>query len=82
MHLNSIRINDPDNGVWLPANKKHTPHWSMPAAMGHLEYHTHKYEYKVAQRIRLRNTETQIRTELNIIGKQMQLNEFSVKDEL
>lgn len=82
MHIHSIRINDPDNGVWLPTYKKHTPHWSMPAAMGHLEYHTHKYEYKVAQRIRLKTTEAHIRTELNIIGKQMQLNAFTVRDEL
>ena len=35
MHLLGVRINDPDNGVWLPKTKKDLPLWSMPAALAH-----------------------------------------------
>lgn len=74
MHIRGIRINDPDNGVWLPRSKKFTPHWSMPQAPAHLQCHTNEYEYKVSQRIRGRLAEGQIRTELRLIGKLLQQN--------
>lgn len=72
MHTRGIRINDPDNGVWLPMHRKHTPHWSMPNAKAHLQYHTKEYEYNIAARIRTKGTEKLVRYELNFIGKLMQ----------
>ncbi len=52
MHLHCIRINDPDNGVWMVRLKKDKGHWSMPNASSHLEIHTHNYEFWVYQKIR------------------------------
>jgi hypothetical protein len=44
MYLYKIRINDPDNGTWLPRYKKDKGHWSMPNAPAHSEIHGHNYE--------------------------------------
>lgn len=44
LHFYNIRINDPDNGVWLPRGKKDKGHWAMPNAPAHAEIHTHNYE--------------------------------------
>ncbi|WP_074903808.1 AHH domain-containing protein [Microbulbifer thermotolerans] len=44
LHLYGIRINDPDNGVWLPRTKFDKGHWSMPDAPAHSEIHTFNYE--------------------------------------
>lgn len=74
MHRFGIRVNDPDNGVWLPTYKKYTPHWSMPDAKGHLEYHTIGYESWVTQKIRARRDESLIRMELNLIGDLLKAN--------
>ena len=44
LHIFGIRINDPDNGVWLPMHKADKGHWSMPKAPAHSEIHTYNYE--------------------------------------
>ena len=44
MFLYKIRINDPDNGTWLPRAKKDKGHWSMPNAPAHSEIHGYNYE--------------------------------------
>lgn len=44
MFLYKIRINDPDNGAWLPRQKKDKGHWAMPNAPAHSEIHGHNYE--------------------------------------
>jgi hypothetical protein len=44
LHLYGIRINDPDNGVWMPRTKADKGHWSMPHAPAHSEIHTFNYE--------------------------------------
>ncbi len=74
IHRFGIRINDPDNGVWLPTYSKHTPLWSMPKSKGHLEYHTEGYERWVRNKLRVKSSEAFIRTELNLIGKLLQQN--------
>lgn len=76
MHLLGIQINDPDNGVWLPMYKKHTPHWTMPDAKGHLEYHTIGYENWVYNRIRVRSGEQFVRMELRKIADLLILNKL------
>ena len=44
LHFYNVRINDPDNGVWMPRHKADKGHWSMPSAPAHSEIHTHNYE--------------------------------------
>ncbi len=74
MHGYGVRINDPDNGVWLPRFKSHTPHWAMPDSKGHLQYHTHGYETWVRRKITRKSSEIFIRQELQIIGQLLQQN--------
>lgn len=44
MFLYKIRINDPDNGTWMPRHLKDKGHWSMPRCPAHSEIHGHNYE--------------------------------------
>jgi hypothetical protein len=74
IHRYGIRINDPDNGVWLPNATKHTPHWSMPNALGHNKYHTHGYESWLLRRLQSKSSEEFIRIELRLIGQELQEN--------
>lgn len=76
MHRFGVRINDPDNGVWLPMHKADTPLWSMPASKGHLEYHTNGYEAWIEERLKTRTGEAFIRIELNLIEKMLQANKL------
>jgi A nuclease family of the HNH/ENDO VII superfamily with conserved AHH len=69
LHLHNIRINDPDNGVWMLMNKKDKGHWSMPSANAHLEIHTHNYELWVYQRILSAFGEQEARAVLRQIAK-------------
>lgn len=76
MHRFGVRINDPDNGVYLPMYKKYTPHWSMPDSKGHLEYHTEGYEDWVRRKIQVKSGETFIRMELKLIGELLKINKL------
>lgn len=74
LHTAGVRINDPDNGVWLPRKASYTPHWSMPEALGHLQYHTNGYERWVSDRLETKFGDTFVRLELRIIGQLLQEN--------
>lgn len=76
MHRFGVRINDPDNGVYLPMYKKYTPHWSMPDSKGHLEYHTEGYEGWVRKKIQVKSGEAFIRIELRLIGELLKTNKL------
>lgn len=71
-----IRINDPDNGVWLPMYAKYTPHWSMPNSLGHLKYHTKNYETWVSRAVRAGLSEQRIRQNLVMLGTHLQNGTF------
>ncbi|MES2674570.1 MAG: AHH domain-containing protein [Pseudomonadota bacterium] len=74
IHRFGVRVNDPDNGVWLPTYSKHTPHWSMPDAKGHLQYHTEGYESWILRKLQAKSSEVLIRQELRLIGQALQEN--------
>jgi hypothetical protein len=75
LHLASIRINDPDNGVWLVRNKKDIPHRSMPNSKAHLQYHTHNYERWVnRQTLRHFASEGRMRMQLRLMGQMLEEN--------
>lgn len=44
MHECGIRINDPDNGVWMPRTKADKGYWTCPNQPAHSEIHTYNYE--------------------------------------
>jgi len=76
IHLFGVRINDPDNGVWLPSASKFTPNWSMPDALGHKQYHTEGYEKWVSMRLRNQSSEIFIRQELRLIALILEQNKL------
>ena len=76
LHVLGIRINDPDNGVWLLSKTKHAPHWSMPDSLGHLQYHTEGYEKWVADKLRRVSGEEFARMQLKLIGLALQQNKL------
>lgn len=76
LHTAGVRINDPDNGVWLPRKSSYTPHWSMPEALGHLQYHTNGYERWISDKLETKFGETFVRLELRIISKLLQENKL------
>ncbi|MGI9282457.1 MAG: AHH domain-containing protein [Endozoicomonas sp.] len=52
MHFHGIRINDPDNGVWMPREISDKGHPAMRHANAHAEIHTYNYEHWVHNRSR------------------------------
>ncbi|WP_370978596.1 AHH domain-containing protein [Agaribacterium sp. ZY112] len=62
-----IRINDPDNGVWMPRTDDDRGHWSMPNATPHSRIHTHNYERWVHGQIINLHSENEIRDKLTLI---------------
>jgi hypothetical protein len=76
IHLFGIRINDPDNGVWLPSSSRFTPHWSMPDALGHKHYHTEGYEKWMSMRLRNQSSDVFIRQELRLIALILEQNKL------
>lgn len=44
MFENNVRINDSDNGVWMPMTEEDRGHWAMPKTVPHSRIHTHNYE--------------------------------------
>ena len=60
----NIRINDPDNGVWMPREDKDIGHWAMPKCPPHLRIHTKNYERWVYRSIRYLSSELELRTQL------------------
>jgi A nuclease family of the HNH/ENDO VII superfamily with conserved AHH len=67
LFLNDIRINDPDNGVWMPRDKNDRGHWAMPKATPHSQIHTHNYERWVHGQIEHLQSEKEIRGKLQIL---------------
>ena len=72
IHSYGIRINDPDNGVWLVKNRKDVPHWSMPQAQSHLTIHTHNYETWILRSVRVTRSEIALRQKLNMLADMLQ----------
>lgn len=72
IHRFGIRINDPDNGVWLVKRKSDVPHWSMPAAKSHLSIHTFNYESWVYNAVRITRSEQDTRRKLNILARMLE----------
>jgi|TARA_Y100001934_G_scaffold283626_1_gene404938 hypothetical protein len=67
LFLNNVRINDPDNGVWMPRTEADRGHWAMPKAVPHSRIHTHNYERWIHGQIEHLQSELEIRGKLQIL---------------
>lgn len=68
-----LRIDDPDNGCWLPENAAATPHPMFRNAIPHSRIHRYNYYKWLQTIITIQNMRTQdrLRTALRLIGKQL-----------
>jgi hypothetical protein len=71
-----IRIDDTDNGCWLPENTAATPHPAFPSAPPHSRIHRHKYYFWVDSRLSSIRNEGLFRTNLNLIAKMLTTGTF------
>jgi len=71
-----IRIDDPDNGCWLPSNTAATPDPAFPKAVPHSRIH--RYNYFFWLRFRLMNIRQpkNFRQDLQLIGRHLQQGTF------
>ena len=67
-----IRIDDPDNGVYLPRDSRFIPHEKMPAAANHAQVHTDEYYINVTNILNTAKSPAQCRMALKLIAQKLQ----------
>jgi len=73
-----LRIDDPDNGCWLPENTAATPHPSFSKAVPHSRIHRYNYYAWLNRIINFQFTPNQstLRKSLKLVGQQLQEGTF------
>lgn len=66
-----IRIDDPDNGCWLPESTAATPHPMMPSAPPHSRIHRYNYYFWLSSRLEGIRNPNVFRTGLKLIAKML-----------
>ncbi|WKT60942.1 AHH domain-containing protein [Microbulbifer thermotolerans] len=69
-----IRIDDTDNGCWLPENQAATPHPTFPRAIPHSRIHRYNYYFWIRSRLEPIRDPKRFRLDLRLIAKQLQEN--------
>ena len=77
---NKIRIDDPDNGAWMPKTKADARPTSYPNAIGHNRIHRHLYYNWIGNTIAMMDDGIQIRAFLNTV--RTQLLHGNIRDEM
>lgn len=67
-----IRVDDPDNGCWLPRRSRDCPHWAFPKAVPHSRIHRSNYFLWIRNILLTMNDASRFRVRLNNIGQQLQ----------
>lgn len=66
-----IRIDDPDNGVYLPRDSRFIPHENMPDAANHAKVHTDEYYINVTNILNTATSALECRVALKLIAKKL-----------
>ncbi|MFL0809748.1 MAG: AHH domain-containing protein [Agarilytica sp.] len=75
-----IRIDDPDNGAWMPKTKADAKPTLYPNAIGHNRIHRELYYNWIERTISIMDTDLEIRAFLNTV--RVQLLHGNIKDEM
>jgi A nuclease family of the HNH/ENDO VII superfamily with conserved AHH len=75
-----VRIDDPDNGCWMPKTKADARPTIYPNAVGHNRIHRRLYYHWIQGAISAMNTDGQVRACLNTV--RMQLLQGNIKPEM
>lgn len=71
-----IRIDDPDNGCWLPENTAATPHPAFPAAVPHSRIHRYNYFFWIRMRLSSIRKDVLFRAGLQEIARHLHQRTF------
>lgn len=71
-----IRIDDPDNGCWLPENTAATPHPAFPSAVPHSRIHRYNYFFWIRIRLSSIRKDHLFRKGLQEIARALQQKKF------
>ncbi len=63
-----IRVDDPDDGVFLPRDSRYIPHSELPGAVDHAEIHTEEYYVNVTNLLRQTKSALECRMALRLIA--------------
>jgi hypothetical protein len=77
---NKIRIDDPDNGAWMPKTKADARPTMYPNAIGHNRIHRQLYYFWIGNAISMMDDDLQIRAFLNTV--RAQLLHGNIRDEM
>lgn len=77
-----IRIDDPDNGVFLPTKTAYTPHDDMPDAHPHSRVHTERYYINITNRLSQVTSERQARAVLRRIAQELQSGTMRIRQQV
>lgn len=72
MARHGIRIDDVDNGCWLPENTAATPHPAFPRAIPHSRIHRYNYYFWIRSRLERILKPDLFRVDLQLIAKHLQ----------
>lgn len=74
--VRKVRIDDPDNGCWLPENTAATPHPSFPKAIPHSRIHRYNYYFWLRSRLNLITIKSEniLRQQLRFISQHLHEN--------
>ena len=67
-----IRVDDPDNGVYLPRDSRFIPHPELPNAANHAKLHTDEYYVNVTNMLNTATSKEDCRLALRLIAKELQ----------
>lgn len=76
MAVIKIRIDDADNGCWLPENSAATPHPAFPAAPPHSRIHRYNYFFWLFTRLSIIRNQGIFRQNLQIIAQMLQTGQL------
>ncbi len=77
MAMLKVRIDDVDNGCWLPESSAATPHPAMPSAPPHSRIHRFNYYSWISSKLTpVRRSEGLSRTNLKLIAKDLYTGSF------
>lgn len=76
MALFKIRIDDPDNGMWMPRRSIDTPHWSCPKCPPHSRIHRSNYYFWLRNTLLQLSDEIQFRHALRMITRQLEYGTY------
>lgn len=71
-----IRIDDPDNGVFLPRDSRFIPHNELPNAVNHAKLHSNEYYLNVTNMLGRSTSQNECRSALRLIALELQNGDF------